>query len=487
MKQYKKITKQISGIYLIKILEFVLMFVLFIVLTRVLTIYEFGIYSILNVSILLIGGVLGFGMPEFIVRDLAGEEKEAKKKKFSQIIMFGFFVAISTAIIFVPLAYVFLGYMNYGGIFFATTMAILCACGLIIGNMLNGYFYSEKQSAKNILADSLLNSLWVLPILIIATFLSININNIFTIKLIFAVLVVIIIFVYLKKKGVLVKAKIEKDYIRKALFFGLPLATIAVSQWMITAVDRYVIGIFHSPVEVGNYSYIYSLLNFVLVLCTYSVSKALYPYAVESYNNKDGKKSNFFINSVLKYNIMLTLPALAGFFILRREIVTLLSGTNYLVAVPIVPFLLLFPLMEGVFISFKYMLLLKKKTKVIGKVYIIGMIMNLVLNFILIPKYSYYGAAIATSITYLMMAIMFVIEAKNYFKIDWVYLRLIRIILSTAIMGVAIYFIQPQEVFGKIVTISLGVLVYAFSLFISKSFVKEEIALMKSFLSKKKK
>ena len=80
MKQYRRMTKQIGGIYIIQIVDFVLMFLFFVILTRTLSQSDYGLYSILNVTILFLIGMMGLGLSSFISRDLPGNKEETHMK-----------------------------------------------------------------------------------------------------------------------------------------------------------------------------------------------------------------------------------------------------------------------------------------------------------------------------------------------------------------------------------------------------------------------
>jgi len=181
------------------------------------------------------------------------------------------------------------------------------------------------------------------------------------------------------------------------------------------------------------------------------------------------------------------LPILTGFFILSREIITMISGTKYVSVIGLIPFLILFPLFDVGNRIYNKILLLENKTKTLAGIYISGMILNIILNLVLVPRYSIYGAAIATTISYAVLFALFYHKVHKNIKIDHSFVKSSRIILSTVIMAAAIFFIHPQNAITKIMTICLGAVVYFSSLFFTKAYVKEELTLVKSFIPLKQK
>jgi len=487
MQQYKTITKQIGKIYVIQLLNYIIGFLLFIFLTRALSQYEFGIYSILGVSILFLVGLLTFGLEVFLVKELPGKPEKEKQEKFSQIFTF---LSISTPIIVVILligTFFILNKLEQGAIYLPSLFAFLSAGIIALGSIISNYFYSKKQTVVASIIDFLIKTLWTIPLIIIIFVKKINIDLVFSSKLVITLMVFFIIIIFSKIKNLRFFTRVNKEFIVKALRFSIPLSTLVITQWIITASDRYILGFFHSAIKVGQYSFIYSIMNFIFIFCTAAVIITIFPYAVESFNKGNQKQSNFLLNSSLKYITVLTLPCVAGFFLLAKELVTIISGAKYIETILIVPLLMIFPLAEGANTVFRRALVIHKKTKMVALLYLQAMLINIVLNFILIPKYHYYGAAIATSLTYLILLIQFIIKSKKYVILDHNYLRFSRIVLSTIIMGFSIAFIHPKNIYATLSTICLGVLVYLISLFFTKAYVKGEMDLVKSFISRRKK
>lgn len=484
MEQYRKITKQLAIIYCVQIFEFILMFALFSILTRLLTKDEFGIYSIMSITLFFLTAFLTMGFQIFVVRDLSGEIEDVKKEKFSQLFTFVFFVVILSVIILIFLGVILLQFLNHISLQFPLIIIIVCSGVIVLGTMISCYPSANNKPEVTTILNFLFTSLWALPLILLTAFFSVNINNIFLTKLLITAIILFFVVFYFKRKKLKFFNSLNMEYIKKAAVFGLPLSLFTASQWFIVASDKYVLGIFYSAESVGLYSYVYSILNYISMFSAFSISMVIYPYVSESHNLGNTKKSNFLLNVSLKYILLLVIPSLVGFLVLSKEIVTMISGLNYLSSLSIVPFLMVFPLFEGINIVLRRSLSLKNKTTIIAKIYLIGIIVNLILNLVLIRFYGYYGAALATSITFLILTVMLIKANSGHFSFNFKYLKLERILLSTFIMTLSIAFIHPQNVFMKLATIFLGGVVYIISLYLTKAYVKEELELLKSFLPK---
>ncbi|MCY7361404.1 MAG: polysaccharide biosynthesis C-terminal domain-containing protein, partial [Ignavibacteria bacterium] len=90
-------------------------------------------------------------------------------------------------------------------------------------------------------------------------------------------------------------------------------------------------------------------------------------------------------------------------------------------------------------INFMPGIYIEKKTKYLPLITGLGAIANVIANFILIPKLSYMGAAIATLISYAVMMTGIYLVAQKFYKINYEYKKIGLIFLSLTIVT-SLYF-----------------------------------------------
>ncbi|MDP1552317.1 MAG: polysaccharide biosynthesis C-terminal domain-containing protein, partial [Methanobacteriaceae archaeon] len=128
---------------------------------------------------------------------------------------------------------------------------------------------------------------------------------------------------------------------------------------------------------------------------------------------------------------------------------------------------------------FERLLAASNKQITTTKIFIIGVIFNIILNLIVIPKYSYIGAAIATVFTDILVLIFFIHTTKTIrFSISKnIKKSLIKIIIASIIMGVTLSYIVNLNLF---LVVLLGIIIYIITLFALKILDEDEILMMKS-------
>jgi O-antigen/teichoic acid export membrane protein len=110
-------------------------------------------------------------------------------------------------------------------------------------------------------------------------------------------------------------------------------------------------------------------------------------------------------------------------------------------------------------------------------------IINIVLNLILIPSYSYIGSAFATIIAESFLLLAYIYLSARYFHLLPFHKIIIKPIIACSIMGLFVYFFHEMNL---IVIIILAMIIYFTILFLIKGFSKDEIALMKGLIKKNK-
>ena len=179
----------------------------------------------------------------------------------------------------------------------------------------------------------------------------------------------------------------------------LTLFALYLSQIIYVNVDTTMLGVIKGDYEVGLYSTavkIYSIVN----MCVASIAQVVLSELSFQYSQK--KRDYSKINHLLKYSAQfiftLGFPCVVGLNLLAPEIIEIISGKEYLGAVPALHILtisLLFSCLGG-FVG-NIILTPQGKDNINLRNCIVSAVLNLILNFIFIPKWGLYAAAATTA------------------------------------------------------------------------------------------
>lgn len=251
---------------------------------------------------------------------------------------------------------------------------------------------------------------------------------------------------------------------KSTLRYCLPFIPMILSAWVVNMSDRIFIEQYYSTKEVGIYSLGYKIGEAVKFLSV-SILMAYNPLFFKLANSLDQKKAKeklYKINSIIVF-VVLYITFIVAFF--SKDIIDLLFSSEYRDAYKIIPIIAL-----GFFfvqlISLQNLSFYQtKKTVTIMTLNIITAIINIILNFLLISKYSYFGAAVSTVITQsLFFLIIYSVSKKHYFiKNNW---RLLAPALLVFIISVTVSLIyipvSPLWIIIKILLVAaFGFILYS--------------------------
>ncbi|MDP8267168.1 MAG: polysaccharide biosynthesis C-terminal domain-containing protein [Candidatus Tenebribacter davisii] len=235
-----------------------------------------------------------------------------------------------------------------------------------------------------------------------------------------------------------IKWKFNRIYLNEVLVIGIPLAIGGLASWVLNMTDRYMLK-FLLPedialTQVGLYSLgakIASFIHFALI-APFMLSWGALMY---SYQNDPNAK-------VIYKNILNIFTAIGGIvFILislfSPEILHLFSqNEEFFLAYRVIPYLTFSKLLFGIYMVFTVGVTLTKKTKYISYANSIAAILNVALNFVLIPRFGMIGAALASLISFVIRTIILYLSAQKHYHINYDIVKVTSFIFI--LLGIAI-------------------------------------------------
>jgi O-antigen/teichoic acid export membrane protein len=443
---------------------------------------DYGFYSLFSPLLFIFINSLTGGFSRFFITKYIGSEKNKLVVFYSISFFLGIIAALflllfnifSDKIMFflkMPSEYnsilLILSVLVFFGVFIEFNIAFLISYKRLVYASFVSFIYSSL----------------VFILTFIYFFFSGSFDLIVLFRIWFLSFLIILLFSYYsqfsKLKVFISNLKISISAIKEGVVFALPLIVYSISYWVVMASNRFILNFMTSSEKVAVFSLVYSLLTIIFTF-VFTINNVIYPYISEAFNVK--KDYTVLFNILLKYSLIIILPALVFFLAMGKEIIFMVSGEKYLVGVALIPYLIIYPILAFSVFYLSNHLMLRGKNWTICIVYLVGMLLNIILSIFLIPRFDYFGAAIATVVSYLLMVILTLFFTKKYINLDFNYLRLFRIILATALSGLLLSLFNPQIFITKIMFLLAGGIFYILILFILKVFVKSEIVLLKKYL-----
>jgi O-antigen/teichoic acid export membrane protein len=479
LNEYKIFVQRIGLVGIANILVQLSALILLPILTKSFSISDYGIWVQINTTIALLPNFATLGLPYTMVRFLSAEtDNEKIREGFYSILSI---VVVSTFIISLLLlifskaiaSAIFDGDVNVAMLL---SLIVFIAC---LNTLLLNFFRTFQEMKKYSLFLLLQTYLGVF----IVSYLAINGFGIFmaALGLLIANIITFIVMLAFIILNIGFKIPNFKD-LREYLSFGLPTIPGNLSSWIVNSSDRYIIGIFLGAAFVGYYSPGYTLGYCISILM--APFALLLPSVLPQYYDEDNiEKVVLFLKYSMKYFLLIAIPSTFGLSILSKPVLMILTTPEIaLNGYLITPLTALSSLLYGVYAIISNVLVLEKKTKVIGTIWILVAVLNLGLNILLIPYYGILAAAVTTLIAYALAFILTLRYSTNYLESDFKFI--LKSVTASIVMSGLLIFMNPQGLLNIIIAVIISAVVYFGLLIILKGIEKEEFQFFKEMLGK---
>ena len=449
------------------------------IITKSFTTAEYGMWAQVNTTIALVPNIANLGLPYTMVRFLSAEkDKEKIKDSFYPMISLTFISTLIICSLFLIFGNTIANALFNGSmqVLYITTVISFFACM----NLMLITFFRTFQQMKRYSLFLVLQSYIGVFVSIYLTYAGYNIETVVLGLLTgYASVFIMMAFLIVKYLGIGIG---KWSNLREQLAFALPTIPSNVSSWIVDSSDKYVIGILIGSVAVGCYSPGYALGSILLMF--------LSPFAVllpailpEHYEKGDIEEVDKYLSYSMKYYLLLTVPAGVGMSVLSKPLLYIITTPEIaLGGYMVTPFVCLGAIFMGMYGITNNILILEKNTMILGKLWIVVAISNIVLNLLLVPHLNILGAAIATLLCYILAFTVTAIASKKTMRLPFNISELLKIGIASAIMGIAVYMMHPNGIIGVLISIVVGVIVYFAIIFILKGITRKEIAIFKDLL-----
>ncbi len=251
---------------------------------------------------------------------------------------------------------------------------------------------------------------------------------------------------------------------------SFPFALMAVFGTVSGRIDTVMLKIFHTDLLVGFYNAAHKLIE-SLIFIPENLNLVLFPaFAVLFFQNRIQFQKTF--DRTFLFLSVLAFPISAGLFILAPQIIHLLFQPEYSPASIALQWLGL--ALGLVFFKFLFATTLNAigKQHIFAGIAAASMVVNVVFNYLFIPKLGLFGASFATVLseaTAVIFTYIFVQRAINHSPSLAV---IFKPLLATAVMCLGILWIRNLNIF---ILMAIAVVIYSAMILLLKTFSKQDL------------
>lgn len=206
--------------------------------------------------------------------------------------------------------------------------------------------------------------------------------------------------------------------------------------------EVFFLGKFSTMEQVGFYSLAFGFTILAMEVLGGAFTSVLMPIQSRAHGAADQDQLHRIYRQSLRYISMVTLPLAMGGIVLARPMIMTLYGESYLPMAPVLMILFASASLGRVGTAFSSVFYSTGKVGILTKITIIWAVLNIALDFLLIPRYGAVGAAVANSATQITALIPGPIMIYRYYRFAMPYTSLMKICANVFTMGLVTYFLK---------------------------------------------
>ena len=467
MTKIHNIARNTSYLTLALILQKIISFTYFIILTRAIGLEMMGQYYAALSFTTIFAIFIDLGFANTLTREVAKHQEQAESW-MGNVVSLKIPLAVLTLILAIGTA-IFFGYSSL------SFQLIMISSVCMILDSFTTTFFSAVRGFHNLKFESISSVIYQLIVLVLG-YLALRYG--LGVRTAMAVLAIASIYNFIYSLIVVryrlnLKWKLlyQKDFIRNIFVISWPFALFAIFQRLYLYLDSVMIGALANYHEVGVYQIAFKII-FALQFLPMAFTASLYP-AMSSYwiDNREQLVSSF--ERAINYLIIISLPIIGGVIALDDKIVDLFKAGDEALWPLRISILALF----FIFVNFPIGSLLNACDRQRRNLsFMIAVtIISVSANFLLIPKYGAIGASITVLGTNAIMFILGMIETKRIIAYSprKNLVTLGKSLWAAAVMGTIVYY--GKNYLPIIVATTLGGLLYFIFLYLVGGFKKQDI------------
>ncbi len=504
MNQIKTIAKNTAFLTAAQVIVIILGLIFVVYVARFLGADGFGKYSFAFAFTGMFAVFADLGLPILIVREVARDKNLAGK----YIINTGI-IKIVLSFVTIALIILAINLMDYPqdttyAVYIVGLYLILTSFSQVFRSIFMAFEVMEYESLITIFEKLITVSLglWVLfsgaqilgsqLIALVSVFLISGILNI-----LFSFVICFKKVVRIDKKSLSKKIKIDFTFWRFLFREGGPFAITSIFAVIYFQIDIVMLSIMKGDAVVGIYGAAYTMVVTLLVI-PITIVTVLFPVMSKFFvSSRDSLKIT--IEKSVKYVFALGFPIAVGTTLLADNFILLLYKDGFLLSIVALQILIWGIPLRFINVITSNALAAIDRAWIRTNAAIACCFVNIGANLILIPMYSFKGAAIATILTEIVLFAIYIYFVRKhlYKKIISLNIKTLtdysKIILSGVFMGIFICLTKSlgiingmSSLFNLILIICLSALIYFAVLYLLKGFSKEDRNILKSIIGGRK-
>lgn len=384
-----------------------------------------------------------------------------------------------SAFLFIGLAPISVLFFPYSvNIKIAVLISTVSYISIALNQIMVGLFQKHLRLDKVSIAEVLSRI-----ILVAATFAAVELNTglagIVSATAVASVVNFLLLYLFSRRLAT-IKLQFDLAYWRKIITRSWPLAVTIVLNLIYLKADTLFLSLIPRPsnigiiAEVGLYGAAYKVID-VVITFPFMFAGIILPILTYRWSKKDADGYKIVLQKSIDIMILMAIPMLVGTQMLSREIMVFVAGEEFIASGAILQILILAAALIYISVMFSHAVIAINKQKNIIKAYLFTAITSVIAYLLVIPKFSYFGAAWATVYSELAVTVAAIYIAWKYSRFTPKLGIIFKSGAASLGMALAIWLASNYLQIHLLFNILIAIIVYFVLILLFKAINKQEL------------
>ncbi|MBW1823696.1 MAG: oligosaccharide flippase family protein, partial [Deltaproteobacteria bacterium] len=415
-------------------------------------------------------------LTKFISELTGSNNSDIAKAVFSKLVKIQFLISLFLTIILIFCFYFKFSYKIYYLVVFLTITPLSIAT--LFSATMQGL-----QCFKTVSVIGSLISLLQFFLVITCVFLGKGLNELIAVPLLAGILHTYLLYSYLKKNDFSIKIvqQIPGEYVKKIFKYGAGFYLSLILTMIIWQKSEiFFLKIYSSSEELAFYSLAFNITTY-LISIVFIFSAVIFPVFSKYYGEKDTQGIKNIYQKSIKAVTLFYFPLAIIIIAISRPLINLTYSSEYL---PVATLLIimtvssLFPAIGN--ISYN-LILAVNRVDIQLKYTALAAVLNIVLDFLLIPQYGSLGAALANSSVKIISLPIWVMVTKRELGFQFPTKEIIPCLMANLSLAFFLLLIGNKypSIFGIFLVVGIALILYPVLLLAFRAITRDDIRIAK--------
>lgn len=391
------------------------------ILTRILSVEEYGNLALFNATVSIMLSLAKCGITTSFIRSFAAvqtADDDRRRRLYASATGVSAALALGIVVLYTIVIFFLNDYFGR-----ALTAVLLLAALPILIDAARDLFFAFLRAEEKVLTLSMLGLMMRVGSVATGIFACVillgGLTGYIVGVIVFEAAAVLLLGLHFARRGVFRLRLASPSVAGQLLIFGAPLLLFDLSSLVNDYADRFLISHFLGSAQVGIYSVGYNFATYVQGMITAPLWMAIFPIYTKIWETDGPAKTAEFLNVFLNYYLALAILVIVGVTMTSSELITLLATSKFAAAASVTPLVITSVMIYGTTHITAAGFYLAKRTKTIATLTLGCALINILINLFLIPSYGILGAAYATVISYLTLTVLVTAFSRDLLRVRW--------------------------------------------------------------------